>query len=147
MSISPFGFRSSFRELERLRSEMNRLFEQVSRSAGLNVVGGYPAMNVWSNADGAVVSAELPGVNLDDLDIAVQGDTLTLKGQRVRPDMGEGAVIHRQERGYGQFRRVFQLPFAVEESGVQASYENGILYITLPRAESSKPKKITVKQA
>jgi HSP20 family protein len=147
MSISRFDVRSNFRELERMRREMNRLFEQMDRGSRLNVAGGYPAMNVWSNADGVVVSAELPGVSLDDLDIAVQGDTLTLRGTRKRPELGEGTVAHRQERGYGQFQRVFQLPYEVETNNVDATYENGVLRITLPRAESAKPKKIEVKQA
>lgn len=147
MSINPFGFRSQFREMERLRREMNRLFEQVDRGTGLNVAGGYPAMNIWSNAEGVVVSAEVPGVNLDDLEISVQGDTLTLKGNRNRPELGEDTVVHRQERGYGQFRRLFQLPYEVEAGEVEATYNNGVLQITLPRAESAKPKKIEVKQA
>jgi HSP20 family protein len=147
MLANPFDFRSSVREMERLRQEMNRLFDQVDRGSESGVITSYPAMNIWSDAEGVAVTAELPGVNLDDLDIAVQGNTLTLKGNRPRLDMGEEVVVHRQERGYGQFRRVLQLPFEVETDQVEAAYENGVLRITLPRAESAKPKKITVKQA
>ena len=147
MLPNPFDFRSSVREMERLRQEMNRLFDQVDRGPGTNLIAGYPAMNIWSDADGVVVTAELPGVNLDELDIAVQGNTLTLKGNRSRPEMGENVVVHRQERSYGQFRRVLQLPFEVEAGQVEAAYEHGVLRIQLPRAESAKPKKIVVKQA
>jgi HSP20 family protein len=147
MLANPFDFRSSVREMERLRREMNRLFDQVDRGPGANVIAGYPAMNIWSDADGVLVTAELPGVNLDELDIAVQGNTLTLKGSRPRPEMSEEMVVHRQERSYGQFRRVLQLPFEVEANAVEAAYENGVLQITLPRAESAKPKKIEVKSA
>jgi HSP20 family protein len=147
MLANPFDFRASVREMERLRQEMNRLFDQVDRGSGAGVITGYPAMNIWSDADGVIVTAELPGVKLDDLDIAVQGNTLTLKGNRSRPEMGEEVVVHRQERGYGQFRRVLQLPFEVEANQVEAAYEHGVLRIQLPRAESAKPKKITVKQA
>jgi HSP20 family protein len=147
MLANPFDFRSSVREMERLRREMNRLFDQVDRGPGANVIAGYPAMNIWSDADGVLVTAELPGANLDELDIAVQGNTLTLKGSRPRPEMSEEMVVHRQERSYGQFRRVLQLPFEVEANAVEAAYENGVLQITLPRAESAKPKKIEVKSA
>jgi HSP20 family protein len=147
MLANPFDFRSSVREMERLRQEMNRLFDQVDRGPGTGVITGYPAMNIWSDADGVVVTAELPGVKLQDLDIAVQGNTLTLNGNRSRPEMGEDVVVHRQERGYGQFRRVLQLPFEVAADQVEAAYEHGVLRIQLPRAESAKPRKITVKQA
>jgi HSP20 family protein len=147
MLANPFDFRSSVREMERLRREMNRLFDQVDRGPGANLIAGYPAMNIWSDADGVLVTAELPGVNLDELDIAVQGNTLTLKGSRPRPEMSEEMIVHRQERSYGQFRRVLQLPFEVEANAVEAAYENGVLQITLPRAESAKPKKIEVKSA
>jgi HSP20 family protein len=147
MLANPFDFRSSVREMERLRREMNRLFDQVDRGPGANLIAGYPAMNIWSDADGVLVTAELPGVNLDELDIAVQGNTLTLKGSRPRPEMNEEMIVHRQERSYGQFRRVLQLPFEVEANAVEAAYENGVLQITLPRAESAKPKKIEVKSA
>jgi HSP20 family protein len=145
--LTPFNFRSSVREMERLRQEMNRLFDQADRGAGTGVISGYPAMNIWSDAEGVVVTAELPGVDLDALDIAVQANTLTLKGNRERPELGDEVVVHRQERSYGQFRRMLQLPFEVEAANVEAAYENGVLRITLPRAESAKPRKIEVKQA
>jgi HSP20 family protein len=147
MLANPFDFRSSFREMERLRREMNRLFDQMDRDTGTGLIATYPPMNLWSDAEGVVVTAELPGVNLEELDIAVQGNTLTLRGTRNRPDLGEEVVVHRQERGYGQFRRVLQLPFEVEAAEVEASYEHGVLRIRLPRAESAKPKKIQVKPA
>ncbi len=145
--LNPFDFRSSVREMERLRQEMNRLFDQVDRAPGGSLISGYPAMNIWSDGEGVTVTAELPGVNLDELDIAVQGNSLTLKGNRSHPDLGEEVIVHRQERSYGHFRRVLQLPFEVEAGAVEAAYENGVLRIMLPRAESAKPKKITVKQA
>jgi HSP20 family protein len=147
MLSNPFGFRSSHREMERLRREMNEIFEGFDRGPRLSAATTYPAMNVWTNPDGAIVTAELPGINPEDLDISVQGDTLTLRGSRSADGLGEGDAYHRRERGSGQFQRAFQLPFAVDASKVEATYELGVLSIALPRAESDKPKKITVMSA
>ena len=145
MLSNPFDFRSSYREMERLRREMNQLFEQLDRGPRLSVAAAYPAMNVWTNADGAVVTAELPGMNPEDLEISVHGDTLSLRGSRPAEEVEEGVTYHRRERGSGQFRRSFQLPFNVDSNKVDAKYERGVLHIFLPRAESDKPKKIQVK--
>jgi HSP20 family protein len=140
-----YGYMSPWREMDRLQREMNRLFSDVS---GRNrVAPSFPAMNVWTNQEGAVVTAELPGVNPDDIDIAVVGDTLTLNGARQPEELQEGERYHRQERGFGKFTRTFQLPFQVEADKVEANFEKGILYISLPRAEADKPRKISVKSA
>jgi HSP20 family protein len=130
--------------MDRLRREMNRLLGNVS-DYETQMARGYPAMNVWTNEDGAVITAELPGVNPDDLDISVVQDTLTLTGCRQPCEIEEDEVYHRRERGSGNFTRTFQLPFQVEAEGVEAVFEKGVLSVTLPRAEEDKPKKITVK--
>ncbi|MCB0212841.1 MAG: Hsp20/alpha crystallin family protein, partial [Anaerolineae bacterium] len=90
---------------------------------------------------------ELPGVNPEDIDISVVGETLKLTGSRQPEELGEGSRYHRRERGFGKFTRTFQLPFAVEADQVEAVFDKGILHISLPRAEAEKPKKITVKAA
>jgi len=95
-------------------------------------------MNVWANQDGAIVTAELPGINPEDIDISVQDDTLVLRGSRTPEEVQEGVTYHRQERGSGSFTRSLQLPFQVEQNQVEASYARGILSITLPRAEADK---------
>jgi len=133
--------------MERLRREMNRLFASFPTISGALVAPGYPAMNVWTNEDSAVVTAELPGIDPEKLDIAVVENTLTLSGERKPLELAEGDVYHRRERGYGKFTRSFQLPFNVEANNVQAVYEKGVLRITLPRAEADKPRKIVVKAA
>jgi HSP20 family protein len=102
-------------------------------------------MNIWTDPDGAIVSAELPGVNPEDIDISVQNDVLTLTGSRQPDDLEEDEIYHRRERGHGRFTRSFQLPFHVEAGKVEAMFDKGILRISLPRAEADKPKKITVK--
>jgi HSP20 family protein len=144
MLSNPFDFRASFREMERLRREMNTMFDQVDRSAQFGTAAGYPAMNVWANDNDVIITAELPGIDLDTLEISVHNDTLTLSGERMPDRLEEGEAYHRQERGFGKFNRAFQLPFQIAAGEVEAGYKNGVLQITLPRAESDKPKKIQV---
>ncbi len=138
MLSNPFDFRSSSRE-------MNRIFDQASRDPVPSTAASYPAMNVWTNGDGAIVTAELPGIDLDTLEISVHNDTLTLSGERKPEGLGEGEAYHRRERSYGQFKRAFQLPFQVASDKVEASYDKGVLQITLPRTEADKPRKIQVR--
>lgn len=140
----PFGSTlSPWHEMNRLRREMNRLFESSTPSAG--AAAGYPAMNVWLSKDGAIVNAELPGIEPDDIEISVVGDTLTLSGCHTVEPSQEGESYHRRERSCGRFSRSFQLPFQVNPDGVEATFENGVLDIDLPRTEEDKPKKIEVK--
>lgn len=134
--------RSLWRDMDRLRHEMDRAF---SLKTGSRMATAYPAMNVWTNEDSAIVTAELPGVVPDEINISVQGDTLSVRGRREYREMEEGETYHRRERGSGSFSRTFQLPFQIEANQVEASYEKGVLQIKLPRAESDKPKRITVK--
>ncbi|MBN1993279.1 MAG: Hsp20/alpha crystallin family protein [Anaerolineae bacterium] len=142
-----YGYRSPWVEMERLQREMNRLFSDSFSLAGGRTAPNYPAMNVWTNEDGAVVTAELPGINPNDIDISVVGDTLTLSGERQPEALGEGDKYHRRERGCGKFNRAFQLPFKVEADKVDAIFDKGVLHLSLPRAEADKPRKITVKSA
>lgn len=134
-----------FREMQRLQREMGRLFSAVEgRGQGPT---SYPAINIWAGEDSAVMVAELPGVQPDDMDVRVVGDTLTLSGSRAAPEIGEGASYHRRERSFGRFSRTLQLPFKVEAGRVDAEFQKGILKIHLPRAESDKPRKISVKSS
>jgi HSP20 family protein len=143
--MRPFRYTSPWRELSRLQREMNRLFERTPTWPGLSVAPGYPAVNVWTQSDGAIVTAELPGVEPDCIDISVQDDTLTVRGTRECREAEEGVTYHRRERRSGSFARTIQLPFQVQGNGVEATFEKGVLHISLPRAEEDKPKRITVK--
>ncbi len=134
--------RDPFGELDRLRRRMNRLF---SATVGQGLSGAFPPVNVWSNSEKAVVSAELPGVNKEDLDISVENDVLTIKGHREPEKLAEGEVFRRNERGYGSFRRSVGLPFAVEPEKIKAEYKDGILRLELIRHEASKPRQIEIK--
>jgi HSP20 family protein len=135
---------STWEDFDRLQQEMNRLFESYYPNRILST-REFPAMNLWSNEEGIYISSELPGVNADDLEVKVVDETLTLSGIRRPETMDEGIRYHRQERGYGKFTRTIQLPFPVNADRVDAILENGVLRISLPRAEADKPKKISVK--
>jgi HSP20 family protein len=137
---------SVWREMERIRREMNRLFDGTV-TGQRRTAPSYPAMNVWVSEEGLIVTAEVPGVSIEELEINVVNETLTLSGRREPEDVGEDVRYHRQERGYGKFSRTIQLPFRVDSEKVDATLTNGVLRIELPRVEEEKPKKITVKAA
>jgi HSP20 family protein len=129
--------------LRQLQSEMNRLFERWGDDGGRT--GAFPALNVWEEGDALFVEAELPGLDLQDLEIYVTGNNqLTLKGER-KPAVPDKSVRHRQERGFGAFNRTLTLPFAVDPDKVDARFENGVLRIRLTKHESARPRKIAVK--
>ena len=104
----------------------------------------FPAVNVWDDPERFYAEAELPGLKLEDLDITVVDDELTLSGTRVDRE-GEGANFHRRERGVGEFRRTLRLPVDIEVNHVEANLKDGILRIALPKAEEAKPRKIEIK--
>jgi HSP20 family protein len=133
-------------EMDRLQSEMNRLF-QVDYPNRLRSAPAYPALNVWTNEEGLNVTAEVPGVSPEDIEISVVGDTLTLSGTRQPEELDENTRYHRQERARGDFTRSLQLPFSVDVNKVEATFRNGVLMVAMPRAEEDKPRKITVKSA
>lgn len=146
MLMRPYGrWRTTEREMERLRREVNRLFAGWPTRAGWSAAPSFPAMNVWTDEDGAVVTAELPGVDIEDIDVTVEGDTLTLRGVRQPEEVEEGTTYHRRERRFGDFYRAFRLSFPVEAGQVQAELKNGVLSLLLPRAEADKPQKIAIK--
>jgi HSP20 family protein len=135
---------SIWREMDRLQRDMNRLFNQYS-PARYRTAPSYPAINIWTNEDGQFVSGEMPGVRAEDIDISVDGYTLTLSGERSSEEIPEQAHFHRRERGFGKFSRSIQLPFAVDAEKVEAKLEDGILNITLPKIEAEKPRQISIK--
>jgi HSP20 family protein len=135
MNINPW------QEMDHIREEMNRLFNAASRPA----TQFYPAMNIWTSQDTAVINAELPGYQTKDIQLSITNDELEIKGSRQREELKEGEQFHRQERGYGEFERTLRLPFLVNAGKVDAKLENGILKLTLPRAETDKPQKIDIK--
>lgn len=132
-------------QVDRLQEEMNRLFAHRGEAAMASLTA--PALNAWAGDETLTVTAELPGIDINQLDIAVNGNVLTLRGQYPEPELKDGESWIRRERPSGAFVRTFELPFRVESDRVEATYRNGLLFVTLPRAESEKPKRIEVKAA
>ena len=144
--LDPFGSRFGFdplTEMRRMQDEMNRLFAGVSTP----VAREFPPVNLWIGENSVAVTAELPGVGSDDIDVTVRDDTLTLQG-KVEPKVDEEKVSwQRRERTYGTFSRTVQLPFRVDPDRVQARFNNGVLEIELQRPEADRPKKIQIRAA
>jgi len=105
--------------------------------------GGFPSLNVWEDADVVYAEAEVPGLKAEDLDISVIGDQLTVKGRRAAVAV-DGGTYHRRERNVGEFVRTISLPSEVDADKVEAVLADGVLKISLPKAEAAKPRKVTV---
>ena len=126
-------------EMRRLQDEVNRLFSSYQ----LTPSAAFPHVNAYANEDGIALTAQLPGVSQDDLDISVFRDTLTLRGRR-QPESADRQAYHRRERGQGEFVRNISLPFSVDPDRVEATIQDGVLRISLHRPEQDKPKRIKV---
>jgi HSP20 family protein len=105
----------------------------------------FPLLNVRDARESFVVTAEIPGMKTDDLEIKIEGDTLTLKGERKPEDVGVNASYHRRERATGVFQRSMTLPGKVDADKVNATYKNGVLTVTLAKEKAAVPRQITVK--
>jgi HSP20 family protein len=137
---NPFG------EVERIKQEMNRLSDAVTRGLLRQAPAGvFPLMNLTEDKDSYYVRAELPGIKADELDISVTEDSLSVTGMRKLPPENEKATYHRREREEGNFSRMMSLPGPINPGKVDARCTDGILTIVLPKSEAAKPKQITVK--
>lgn len=132
-------------EINRLHDEMNRLFGRYGNGARTLAPVSYPPLNLWEDENNLYLEAELPGFNLDDLEMFVTGDNqFSIKGERKQPELEKG-TWHRQERGYGNFSRLLELPSAVDSDKVSGEFKDGVLTVTLPKKEEAKPRRIEVK--
>jgi HSP20 family protein len=95
--------------------------------------------------DSIVISADLPGLKPEDVDISITDSTLTIKGEYKTEEEGERGDVHFRERRYGKFRRSFALPAGVDVDATEAEFEDGVLKVRLPKTEETKPKQIEVK--
>jgi HSP20 family protein len=139
------GYYSTFTELDRMRREMDRLFDAVAGYTPRAQAGLWPAVNVSHDRDNYYVRAEIPGVKASDLEVTTTRNALSLGGKRTFVREEEKASFHRREREEGSFRRTITLPGEVDGARVEARYTDGVLEITLPKAEAAKPKQIPVK--
>lgn len=137
-------------EFERLQRGMDDLFEAMtgprSRSGGplWRQARLFPLLNVTRSEDRFIVTAEIPGMKTDDLELKVEGDTVALKGERKAYELGNEESFHRRERASGTFQRSLTLPARIDAQQVQAMYKNGVLRITLPIEKASLPKPIPI---
>jgi len=131
----------------RLREEMDRVFGNFfapTDGGFASVRGAFPSLNVWEDDQAFVAEAEIPGLKMDDLEIFVVGDELTIKGER-KPCDCKDVTYHRRERGTGAFSRVLRLPAEVDAEKVEATLKDGVLTVRLAKAQAVLPRKIEVK--
>src|SRR5947209_6515669 len=135
-----------FRELNSLQSQMNRLFQDFGRGSQdeLMTTGFIPAVDVYEDEQNLTLSLEVPGLDEKDIDIRLENNQLTVRGERRFEKEQKEENFHRIERRYGSFSRSFTLPNTIDTENVNASYENGVLKLELAKREEAKPKQIKV---
>jgi HSP20 family protein len=138
------GYVPSFNDFFRLRDELDQLFDIGLPLSNIRSVprGTFPAINIEDQKEAVLIDAYLPGVEAKDVELTIEDNTLTIKGSR---DTGNGGGnYHRRERFGGQFSRIVSLPEGLDSEKAEARYHDGILSITIARAEEKKPKQISV---
>ena len=144
-NIPTVGWGGAFEDLERMRRDMDRLFYHVlGRTHRPQTAGVFPLINLTENKDNYYVRAELPGVKAEELNISGSGRNLTLSGERQISAKGDKVNFHRREREGGSFNRIIALPGEIEVDQVEAALVDGVLTITVPKAEAAKPRNINV---
>ena len=139
------------REMLSLREAMDRLFEESFLRPGSLGVSDSPSamlpMDMYETENDVVVKAAIPGVKPEDVEITIEGDTLTIRGERPAPIENVNYVM--QERTFGKFQRTLNINIPVDSNRAEARYENGLLTLVIPKAEAAKPKviQVTTKQA
>ena len=142
-SVNPFGF--LHREIDRIFEDLTRGTPDVPGPAQVTLV---PSIDVTETDNEIVIAAEMPGLERNDVEITVEDDVLTIRGEKkVERKEGEGNKYHLSERSYGVFVRVMQLPSGIDPSRIEASMANGVLRIVIPKPSRSQPQKIEVKEA
>ena len=139
--------RATFGRLFDLRDELDRLFEspfgELAQTTGL-LSGWSPVVDLYEDKDNFIVKAELPGLKREDIEVSLHDNALTISGERKSEEKHKDAETYREERFYGRFHRAIALPKAVKADKVDAKYQDGVLTVTLPKADEAKPKQIEV---
>jgi HSP20 family protein len=140
-----------FQDLRSAQDEMAQMSPMLAHALGLHTQQGNeratawaPALDISERKDAYLVTVELPGLKPEDLDITMEDGLLTIQGERQFTSESSEQQFHRVERRYGAFRRSITLPAHVMAEGIQASFEDGVLQILVPKAEEAKPKRIQV---
>lgn len=133
------------RNLARMQDEMARFMRDTFDSVEGGTGGLFtPPVDIFEEKDNVVLVADLPGLTAEDFDLSVENRTLTLSGERKFPAEAQDRTTFRSERPFGRFTRTFSLPATVDISKIQAEFGSGVLRVTLPKAEDSRPRKIQV---
>ena len=138
-----------FRDFSVLQNQMNRLFEDAmgtwqGESNGRGNTNWVPLTDIYENDNDLIVRAELPGVDPKMIDVRMENNVLTIRGERPFEQKVAQENYHRLERSYGTFSRSFALPTTIDADKIHAEYRDGILHLTLPKAEKAKPKRIQI---
>jgi HSP20 family protein len=134
-------------EMSILQRQMNRLFDEATQNwnGDANAPNGWsPETDIYETETDLVLQADLPGFSAKDLDIVVENNVLTIRGERQFEAKVQPEGLHRMERSYGKFSRSFTLPASVNAQKIQANYKNGVLTVTLAKAEHARPKRIQI---
>jgi HSP20 family protein len=137
----------AFTEMSILQREMNPIFDDVAQdwTGDANTASGWlPETDIYETEASLVLQADLPGFKANDIDIVVENNVLTIRGERQLDPKVERENFHRMERSFGKFSRSFTLPTGVEAQKIQANYKNGVLSLTLEKAEHARPKRIQI---
>ena len=139
------AFENPFAEFDQLRREMLRVFDAVTGDGGREISAGvFPPINITQDDSNFYVRAEVPGIKAKDLSISAMRNRVSISGKREIPQDNEHVSYHRKERAEGAFSRTLTLPGEVAADRVEARYSDGILALTLPKAEEAKPRQIAV---
>jgi HSP20 family protein len=139
-----------FRDLLSLQDRMNRMFDESYRGRSTSeddwALGGSwaPAVDIYEKDGNIVLTAELPGLDPKDVDVRVENNVLTLRGERKWSNEIQREAYHRVERAYGNFTRSFTLPNVVDTEKIKADFKDGMLKLVLPKREEAKPKQISI---
>ena len=138
-----------FSDLMSLREAMDRLFEESFVRPGSRSLTGYSgsdlALDMYETDDDVVITTTMPGVRPEDVDISITGDILTIKGEMKQEAKNEKSNYLRQERRYGSFARTVQIPVPVQSDKADAKFKDGVLTLSIPKAEEAKPRTIKVR--
>lgn len=136
-----------FRDLRTIQEQMNRLIDLAwNRESGEDIREGawQPPVDIYEDENSVIIKAELPDVDLKDIQVKIEDNTLMLRGERRQDQTVKKENYHRIERFYGSFQRSFALPLTIDRENVRATCEKGVLTIVLPKREESRPKQINV---
>ena len=139
-------------DMANFSQRMDRLFDELVgrglwRTSEERPLRGswVPAVNILERDDAMIITADLPGLKAEDVDVTVEDGTLSIRGERKLEETSEGETYHRVERIYGVFERAFSLPNSVDVNKIEAHFSNGEMTLTLPKREESKPRSVKIK--